>query len=274
TISLAPMPLGPRTIAVTVADHDGVGSTRTVTVTGQDAAPPHAVIEFPAPQSNAVADGTGTAVVPTSGSASDSQSGMVGGSAGVAWALSPTGTRTPARPASAGDFTKWHADVPLTGFGAHTIYVWATDQAGNTMAAPTTVAVEVISSFVPATLDERLSEREYLAALLSFAQEEVSVAAGPAPVPLDPATLISVLGQPLDRLSQPLSAAADRGAKEINQLRVPVELLRARIAATHADPGPGAAGEANYRSTAYAALLAAAGTSYAELRLARGATDD
>ena len=52
---------------------------------------------------------------------------------------------------------------------------------------------------------------------------------------------------------------------------MPVELLRARIAATHTAAGPGAAGESSYRSTAYAGLLAAYGTSYAELRLARGA---
>ena len=52
---------------------------------------------------------------------------------------------------------------------------------------------------------------------------------------------------------------------------MPVELLRAHIAATHTATGPGAAGESSYRSTAYAALLAACGTSYAELRLARGA---
>ena len=132
------------------------------------------------------------------------------------------------------------------------------------------VPVVVISSYVPGTLEDRLNEREYLAALLSFAQEQVTVPGTP-PAPLDTGTLASALGQPAGRLSQPLSAAADRGSREVNQLRVPVELLRAHIAATHTATGPGAAGESSYRSAAYAALLAGCGTSYAELRLARGA---
>ncbi|MBO0868152.1 MAG: hypothetical protein J2P15_06265 [Micromonosporaceae bacterium] len=270
SVHLGPMPLGARTISVNVADNDGINSTKTVTVTGQDVAPPHLVIAAPLPESQAIADGTGTVVVPVNGTASDSQSGMIGGAAGVAWALSPTGTRTAAQAVSGTNFGSWQANVPISGFGAHTIFVWATDNAGNTTPAPTPVTVEVISSFVPSTLDERLSEREYLAGLMAFAHDQITVPGGT----LDSPTLLAVLGQPLDRLSQPLSAVADRGGQEINQLRVPVELLRARIAATHAGSGPGTAGEADYRATAYAALLAAAGTSYAELRLARGAAPD
>jgi hypothetical protein len=270
TVHLNSTPLGARTISVSVADDDGVSSTKTVTVTGQDAAPPHLVIAAPPQNAQAIADATGTAVVKMNGTATDSQSGMIGGSAGVAWALSPTGTRTAAQAVSGTDFGSWHADVPVSGFGPHTIYVWVTDQAGNTISAPVPLSVEVISSFTPSTLDERLSEREYLTALLAFAHDQITVPNGT----LDIATLLGVLAQPLDRLSQPLSAAADRGGQEINQLRVPVELLRARIAATHASSAPGTAGEVTYRATAYAALLSAAGTSYAELRLARGAAVD
>ncbi len=273
TISLAPKPLGARPIAVSVADRDGIGSTKTVSINGHDVAPPHLVVVDPVPSANLVGDADGHVTHTMTGTASDTQSGVAGGSAAVAWALSPTGQRTAAHPLSGNDFSSWAADVPLSGFGAHTIYVWATDQAGNTMSAPVSVPVTVISSFVPATLDERLGEREYLAALLSFAQEQVTLP-GPPPAPLDTQTLVGVLGQPLDRLSQPLSAAADRGGQEINQLRVPVELLRARIAATHAATGPGASGERDYLNTAYAALLAALGTTYAELRLARGAPAD
>jgi hypothetical protein len=138
---------------------------------------------------------------------------------------------------------------------------------------PTAVPVVLISSFTPGTLEERLDEREYLAALLSFAQEQVTVPGTPRP-PLDTATMVAALGQPLDRLSQPLSATADRGRQQINQLRVPVELLRAQVAATHSSTDPGAAGEARYRDIAYATLLVAVGTSYTELRLTRGASAD
>jgi hypothetical protein len=273
TVTLAPTPLGSRPIAIRVADRDDQTSTQTRTLTGRDVAPPHLVVEFPTPSANVLADASGAATVAMHGTCADTQGGMVGGHAGVAWALSPGGARKPAQPVTGNDFSSWHADVPLTGFGAHTIHVWATDAVGNTTPAPLDVPVVLISSFVPATLEERLDEREYLAALLSFAQEQVTLP-GPALAPLDTPTLVAALGQPLDRLSQPLSAAADRGHQDINQLRVPVELLRARIAATHTPTGPGAAAEARYRGTAYATLLAAAGTSYAELRIARAAPAD
>ncbi|MFJ4835867.1 hypothetical protein ACIP79_39115 [Streptomyces sp. NPDC088747] len=263
-VNLLPMPLGARPVTITCTDPDGLTATQTRTFTGRDASPPNlqvaAVTVF--------GDSAGAATAPLQGTAPDAQSGMTGGSAKVEWALSPTGTRTLAKPGAGSDFRNWTADVPLTGFGAHTVYLWATDNAGNVSAK--NVQATVISSYVPQTLEQRLDEREYLAALLSFAHEQVGVP-GPPAAPLDTATLVAALGQPLDRLSQPLSAEADLGGHEVNQLRIPVELLRARIAATSTPTTPGAALELRYRTTAYTSLLAAAGTSYAELRLARGA---
>lgn len=268
-VHLDPMPLGARTLSVTVSDPDGQASTQTVAVTGHDAAAPHLTVDFPQPAANLVGDANAAVTVAMHGTALDAQSGMSGGAAKVEWALTAGGARTAAVPSAGTDFSSWTANVPLSGFGAHTLFVWATDNAGNTTSKD--IQVDVISSYVPATLDERLSEREYLAALLSFAQEQISVP-GPPVTPLDTATLVAALGQPLDRLSQPLSATADRGGREVNQLRVPVELLRARIAATATPTTPaGAALAAGYRDTVYVTLLAAAGTSYAELRLARGA---
>jgi hypothetical protein len=268
TVNLGPMPLGARPIGIALVDRDGLGSTQTRTVTGRDIAAPHVAVSQPKASANIVGDGTGAVTVHMVGTATDTQAGMAGGSSAVAWSLSPTGTPAPAKAATGTDFGNWTAEVPLTGFGAHTIYVWATDQAGNKMAAPLEVPVVVISTYTPKTLTERLNEREYLAALLSFVRDQV-VTSGTAHV--DTATLVTVLGQPLDRISQPLSPAADRGSQEINQLRVPVEVLRAYLAATNTPAGPGASGEAAYRDAAYANLLAAAGTSYQELRLTRGA---
>ncbi|MHC3469376.1 Tc toxin subunit A-related protein [Streptomyces sp. 7R007] len=265
SFTIAPMPLGPRPLTITCADPDGIATTQTVTLNGRDAAPPQLQVE----PLSIMGDANGAVTVPLHGTAPDTQSGMVGGSAKVEWALTAGGTRTTATPAAGGNFGSWTANVPLSGFGAHTVFVWATDNAGNT--ATKNIQVAVISSYVPATLEERLGEREYLAALLSFAQEQVNVP-GPPPTPLDTSTLVAALGQPVDRLSQPLSATADLGSREVNQLRVPIELLRARIAATNT-PTTVAGGNLalTYRTTAYASLLAAAGTSYEELRLARGA---
>lgn len=265
SVNLLPMPLGARPMTITCTDPDGLTATQTRTFTGRDAAPPRLQVVA---TTAVVGDPDGNATAALTGTAPDTQSGMTGGSAKVEWALSATGPRTAAKPVSGNDFSDWTADVPLSGFGAHTVYVWATDNAGVTAAKD--IQVTVISSYVPTTLEERLDEREYLASLLSFAHEQVNVP-GPPAAPLDTATLVGVLGQPVDKLSQPLSAAAGRGTQEVNQLRIPVELLRARIAATNTPTGPGAALELQYRTAAYASLLAAAGTSYTELRLARGA---
>ncbi|WP_405820220.1 hypothetical protein OG241_32075 [Streptomyces sp. NBC_01390] len=265
SVGLLPMPLGARPMTITCTDPDGLTATQTRTFTGRDAAPPKLEV---AATTTVVGDANGAVTASLQGTAPDTQSGMVGGRAKVEWALSATGTRTAAKPVSGSDFSNWTADVPLSGFGAHTVYLWATDNVGNTAAKD--IQVTVISSYMPTTLEERLDEREYLAALLSFVHEQVNVP-GPPAAPLDTATLVAALGQPVDKLSQPLSAAADRGTREVNQLRIPVELLRARIAATNTSTNPGSTLELQYRDTSYAALLTAAGTSYAELRLARGA---
>jgi hypothetical protein len=270
SVALAPMPLGARTITITCADPDGQATAKTRTVTGRDVSLPHLHVAFPPASANIVGDADGKVTVPMRGTTDDNQSGVAGGSATVGWALSPNAQPTTAIPDTPGDFSSWHADVPLTGFGAHTIHLWATDQAGNRMPEPLRIPVTVISSYLPGTLDERLDQREYLAALLSFAQEQI-VLPGPPPAPLDTAALVAALRQPVDRLSQPLSAAADLGTRAINQLRVPVELLRTYIADQHTSTAPGAALERRYLDTAYASLLASHGTSYAELRLARGA---
>lgn len=101
TINLAPMPLGPRTISVAVADRDGLSSAQSRSVTGQDIAPPVVAVSDPVASANIPGDATGAVTKTVVGTATDVQSGMAGGSAAVAWALSPTGTRTPRTPSRA-----------------------------------------------------------------------------------------------------------------------------------------------------------------------------
>jgi hypothetical protein len=72
-------------------------------------------------------------------------------------------------------------------------------------------------------------------------------------------------------LAEPLTAAAAAGRQPVNELRVPVELLRSRIASAGVPTDPGRAGEASYLQRAYESMLSMAGTSFIELRLARGA---
>ena len=92
------------------------------------------------------------------GTALDAQSGMSGGAAKVEWALTAGGARTAAVPSTGGDFSSWTANVPLSGFGAHTLFVWATDNAGNTTSKD--IQVDVISSYVPASIPRASSRRD------------------------------------------------------------------------------------------------------------------
>lgn len=270
SIRIGATPVGSRSITVTCIDPDNQVSSQSVMFTGRDVATPHVAVTSPSDGSARVAPDANTQItVPIVGTATDIQSGMVGGGASVAWALSPTGTRTTVTPGAANDFRTWSATVPLTGFGTHTVYLWATDQAGNAMSAPFTVQYQVISSYLPATLMERLNERAYLGALLAFAGEQVLVKSA---THLDTAGLVALLGQPLDAMSQQQSATGP-GDQDVNELRVPVEVLRAFLTANGTSTTSGVSAEAAYRNAAYAALLTAAGTSYAELRLAKHAPD-
>jgi hypothetical protein len=66
------------------------------------------VVAFPAPSAAPLA---------MHGTAPDSQSGMLGGRAGVVWALSPAASKAAAEPAAGGDFTTgtptWHCRVSV-----------------------------------------------------------------------------------------------------------------------------------------------------------------
>lgn len=263
TLSLTPMPLGQRNYTVICRDRYGNSRSQGLTLIGVDAAPPKVTIDNPSAGSNVVADVNQDAVVRVSGTIKDVQSGV----ASISWALTPTGTRQTV-PVSGPGIVSWAADIAVHGFGGHTVYVWGTDKAGNTMPDPVDVSFNLINSYTPTTLDERLDGRAYLVSLLNFAHDQVTV---PNMGGVLVAQLSDVLGQPLDRLSQPLSTTAEIGRRPINELRVPVELLRRHIADKGYPTTKGAAGAARYLTTAYNSLLAWLGTSYAELRLARGA---
>jgi len=275
SVHLQPMPLGNRsvTVAVVCTNAPLVRTTQTVTVVGQDAAPPHVIVTQP-PQSWNVVPDPATMTVQILGTANDTQSGMSGGRAGIALCLSATGARTPALPATPGDWSSWSARVSVPTLGSFTLYVWATDAAGN-IAPPLAWPFEAVSSYVPQTLADRLSELEYLSALTNFARDQVNKEPG---VAVSSPDLAQAIHQPLDKIVVPLTAAAAAGQVPANELRVPIEILRSHIADEHVSTSPGAQLEASYLLTAYDALLSGAGvggagTSYVEMRLTRGADD-
>lgn len=273
TVVFGPMPLGARSMTVTCAYVVAPALTTTVSVPlkAVDTEAPELIeVTDPPPSGTVVVDATRT--VHLKGIARDANSGMAGGSAQVTVALSLAGPQIPATPVNPGDYSAWTATVTVPGYGAQTLYVWATDAAGNKVTAPLQSPFEAISSYLPATLDDRLSDLEYLLALTQFARDQVTAGTAGA---VSSTMLAAALGQPLDVIAAEVPGTPTVTAAEasINELRIPAESLRAYIAAHNVPAAPGAAGEAAYLSTAYQTLLSGVGTTYTELRLARGAGD-
>ena len=265
-LPLDPNPLGTRQIVVTVVASVApqlVGRA-VVNVSTVDIDPPILTVAHPPNGGKVVVDSSLS--VRLEGAARDIQSGVSTGPARVEVALSSGGPWVATVPGQAADFSQWSATVTASSLGPFTVYLRATDAATNT--TPVLAwQVEAISSYTPATLDERLSETEYLAALMAFARDQVNGPSGQ----VSAADLIAALQQPLDRMAEPLGAAAAASQAPVNELRVPVEFLRRRMADSGISGAPGQDNEARYLQVAYETLLSAAGTSFAEMRLARGA---
>ena len=282
-------PFAAKTITATVlcvetaklSDPSVAAATATLGV--KDDTPPSLVVTFPhenvvTPVSN-LTDPAATITV--TGTATDDQTGV----AGVAWAWDPAATApTPATLGAVtnlgdGEQVAWAAVIPLgespvqvaDGSLAVPVYFWATDKAGN-RAGPQLVDLSLAQVYRPGDLDGRLAQWEYLNDLLSFAGVadggQVATAADTGPTAAD---IAGVLAQPVDRLAEPPTEAASAFATApINELRVPIEVLRSHIAQQHI---PGPAEKTAYLQAAYESLLAGLGTSYTQLRLARVAAD-
>jgi hypothetical protein len=222
-VSLRPLPLGPRVVIVTCRDAGGNQATESVTLTALDNTPPRLTILGPPPYRSFIGGPDGVTVT-VAGTAADGQSGMTGGAATVGWSLTAKGPYRPAAKTGAdtnNPWATWTADVPVPDFGVFTIYTQATDRDGNSTTV--SVPVQVISTYRPHDLSERLNPRSYLAALLASAREQVKVAGGSQ---LSSADLQAVFLQPFGKLSQPLSEIGDAGETPLAQLLVVAELLR------------------------------------------------
>ncbi len=173
------------------------------------------------------------------------------------------GSATPVKQKVSGSWTSWYADItiPHSTADSHVITVQATNSAQNpqfrTGSGALTILVAQTSH--PQDTEDNISQLAYLRTLLTFATQRVMVGTQNLTV----ANLVQQFYQPF---------ADFKADEDVQTIRVCAEVLRAYLAAnTKTVP---ASAETNYRQIAYEALLNVFGTSYAEVRLARSATND
>ena len=256
--------LGTHTVAVRARDNVGnVSAVKNVTVVVGDTTGPSLAITDPGEDAKPYPLQDGKAIIPVSGTASDTQTGV----ALVEWSLDGSGTFTPATPKAAGDWSIWTAQVPITAAGSHTITIRALDNATPPNVTPAEVGIGVAEPFQPKDPDAVFSPAAYLDDLLDFATFRGKTAS----------TGQSISRQLLvDTYLQPFSDLVTRenrvvANQPVNQVRLCIEVLRRYL--TKNGLSVPAEAEAAYRQAAYFALLGQLGTSYDEMRLARVASD-
>jgi hypothetical protein len=215
-VTVPPVPLGNHTITVRCTDLAGNFTERAVTVQVIDQSPPHYEILEPRDGQRIIRQPTETVLITVRGRAWDLQGGMIGGQAAVEWSLngSPPFQRT----TTTDNWATWQTQIFISDYGFYIIYLRFTDRDGNFVTQP--LNIEVVSFYEPKNLEERLNPRAYLESLLMYARDHVRE---PSQGPLSTGKLQEVFYQPFGKLAQPLF---DLASQPVNQLRVPVEVLR------------------------------------------------
>ena len=152
-----------------------------------------------------------------------------------------------------GDWSNWRFTVDILTPGLHNLEVIATDGADN----PNTDTLP-IDVAVPFELED-VNFAAYLKDLMIFTERRVRQISNADPI--DDSLLTANFYQPFDRLIDPDFQSVT--TKPVVQVRIAIEVLRSFL--TNYDQF------SDYCKTAYRSLLTNFGTSYAELRLARGA---
>ncbi|HEY7182764.1 MAG TPA: hypothetical protein VIC84_15145, partial [Blastocatellia bacterium] len=232
-----------------------VQDTATVAVM-VDRTPPVITLTTPGEMTQVVANGKTTFTVQGAAQDPDNLSPVVA----VEWALDAGGVFTLATPRAPGDWSSWTAAVQVAA-GDYQLSVRARDGEGNP--ATKTVTLIALDPFQPKDPSNVFGLAAYLDDLLTFAGRRMVDALG---VSLTRARFTSAYHQSFDALTMPNNR--DVATAVIPQIRACVEALRDFLTATGRSAP--AAEEAKYRQDAYAALLGGLGTSFDEIRRARG----
>ena len=221
-----------------------------------DRTPPVLSLTTPDDMTQAVVNGKTTFQL--AGTARDERSPVVA----VEWVLGQGPQFTLAIPRAPGDWSSWTAAVEVSPAGTYQLLVRARDGEGNTT-PPKQVTLHAVETFEPRDPSDVFGQAAYLDDLLKFAGKRMVDAQG---VSLTPARFTTAYRQRFANLTNPNNREAATAA--VHQVRVCVEVLRAFLAGIDKSAPP--AEEAKYRQAAYAALLRNLGTSFDEIRRARG----
>jgi Tc toxin complex TcA C-terminal TcB-binding domain len=246
-------------ITARVSTEEGAEATDTVFAT-VDRTPP--VLTTPDPMTQAVVNGKTTFQL--AGTARDDRSPVVA----VEWVLGQGQQFTLATPKAPGDWSSWTAAVQVSPAGTYQLLVRARDGEGN-ITPPKQVTLHAVETFQPRDPSDVFNLAAYLDDLVAdnppgFAKKRIVVDA--QNTPLDAARLKAIYKQHFADVTNPNNREA--ATAPVHQVRVCVEVLRAFLAGINKNAP--AAEEAKYRQGAYAALLRNLGTSFDEIRRARG----
>jgi hypothetical protein len=136
TISLAPTPLGSRSITVKCTDPDGGVSTQTRSVVGHDGAPPTVTI-------NAFDNNVAVTSLPYGLTVTGTTPGASSGVTGVQYAVTNGPSGSAQNTAAGGDWSTWQAQVSLPTTGTFDFTITATDSRGGTASASASITLHL-----------------------------------------------------------------------------------------------------------------------------------
>lgn len=261
---------GDHSITVRAGDKAGNWSDwATVRFKAADVMPPTCTIERPSRDSKFSWLGASQTTIEVAGTATDTQSGVASVSCQL---LNRAGDKVEEVvhrvEAPQPGTISWRLLVPVKTRGWYSIRCTVRDHAASPNEVTQTVeGLEVAEAFKPSDINNLLGFRQYLLDLLKFISEHFGV-----PQPLTETDLKDVFYQDFGGLAgDPKSETAGR---PINQARLCIEILREHLKSIIDEATYKSINIGGYTQAAYETLLQQFGTSYEELRLARGSDRD
>ncbi|MFO0701100.1 MAG: LamG-like jellyroll fold domain-containing protein [Nitrospira sp.] len=269
---------GDHSITVRAGDKAGNWSEwTTVHFKAADVMPPTCTIERPSSDTKFSWLGVNQTTIEVVGTATDTQSGVASVTCQL---LNRAGQKVGQEvvhrvDAAQAGTVNWKLSLPVMARGWYSLSCTVRDRATSPNEVTKTVdKLEVAEAFKPSDINNLVGFRQYLLDLLKFIREHFGKTqqGNNPPIPLTEDDLKNVFYQDFEGLAaDPTSAKAGRPD---NQARLCIETLRGYLQSLVDPDTYKSINIGGYTRTAYETLLQQFGTSYEELRLARGSDED